>query len=139
MYYQRGDGKAWFGPTKVFAHEEGTVFILQNGDLVKVNPCRMMLYEKRRVPEERDDVEKEERKSEKEPGVPKPSTESCEGEPEEDLEEVSEEKDEEDAIASRTRSHRILSVNESLDEEEKMEEKRKDLRTDCVAAYYCGI
>ena len=38
-----------------------------------------MLYEKRRVPEERDDVEKEERKSEKEPGVPKPSTESCEG------------------------------------------------------------
>ena len=61
------------------------------------------------------------------------------GEPEEDLEEVSEEKDEEDAIASRMRSHRILSVNESLDEEEKMEEKRKDLRTDCVAAYYCGI
>ena len=42
VYYQKGDGKAWFGPTRVFAHEEGTVFIMQNGDLVKVNPCRVM-------------------------------------------------------------------------------------------------
>ena len=31
-------------------------------------------------------------------------------------------------------------MNESLDEDEKIiEEKRKDLKTDCVAAYYCGI
>ena len=65
VYYQRGDGKAWFGPTKVFAHEEGTVFILQNGDLVKGNPCRVMPYEKRRVQEETDEVKTKRKKREK--------------------------------------------------------------------------
>ena len=83
----------------MFAHEEGTVFILQNGDLIKVNPCRVMPYEKKKASEETVEVDKEEERS---------------GDSEE------QEEEEKDAIANKTRSHMILSMDESLDEDEEI-------------------
>ena len=115
----------------MFAHEEGTVFILQNGDLIKVNPCRVIPYEKRRTS---GDDSSSDISSSDDTGVVDKALDKSGFSIETEEEEVN------DAISSRTRSHKVLSVDESPDEEdEMMKEERKDLKTDCVAAYYCNI
>ena len=106
------------------------MFILQNGDLIKVNPCRVMPYEKRKT--SGDDLSSDTSFSDDTGTSEEKETESNDtGLSEEEVN---------DAISSRTRSHKVLSVDESPDEEdEMMKEERKDLKTDCVAAYYCNI